>query len=640
MRREDDHSLRIREGETGMAEGLLGGILGEEDEKPGVEAPETLASAEAFAAAVAAKLAGNDPGVARKTEEFLSDQSSLLKIQAKQLADEHAARVANLHHQSHLLGGQRIGQTIRLSFQALVAFVALIVTIGFGVILHDAFTSRSVVVEAFDSPPGLVARGWTGKVVATAVLDELTRLQEATLISNQSKRSLSNAWSREVQIAVPETGISIGEISRLLRDRFGHDLHISGDLVETTAGALALTVRGDEVPRKTFFGGADDLEVLTLQVAEYVYAQAQPSHWAKYLVDSHRYEEAIAFTPSAFARTEKAERPRLLLSEGLALNEIGKPREALALFRQAAELGEDYFGAPMMVASNSALLGDEEGAWRASENMRRIAGGRPGRAPEKFYGVSDLLTGNLLPMLSALLKDYESNLDEAYVDGQEEIIIADIEARLHDHAASELALQQAKADVSDPSIAAHIHFVRGELAEAAGDKARAVAEMDAFGAICAHSPFLSNCPGNTCWIAPAEESVGQRGKADAVLKAGGRFVDCYRFRGDILDGRSDWSGAQKAYEEAVALAPDLPAGYYSWGLALAKRGDLKSAIAKFKDANQRGPHWADPLKAWGDVLVKMGKPTEALARYDEALKCAPKWKELQEARAAVAKQKA
>jgi hypothetical protein len=43
-----------------MAEGLLGGILGDEDEKPEAEALEALARAEAFAAAVAARLSGND----------------------------------------------------------------------------------------------------------------------------------------------------------------------------------------------------------------------------------------------------------------------------------------------------------------------------------------------------------------------------------------------------------------------------------------------------------------------------------------------------------------------------------------------------------------------------------------------------
>jgi hypothetical protein len=48
-----------------MAERMIGGILWEEDEKPDVEATETLAGADALAAAVAAKLSGNDPGVAR-----------------------------------------------------------------------------------------------------------------------------------------------------------------------------------------------------------------------------------------------------------------------------------------------------------------------------------------------------------------------------------------------------------------------------------------------------------------------------------------------------------------------------------------------------------------------------------------------
>ena len=133
--------------------------------------------------------------------------------------------------------------------------------------------------------------------------------------------------------------------------------------------------------------------------------------------------------------------------------------------------------------------------------------------------------------------------------------------------------------------------------------------------------------------------MGHPDHADAVLKTAGTFVDCYRFRADILDGRGDWLGAQRAYAEAVALAQDLPAAYYSWGVALAKHGDLDGAAAKLRDANQKGPHWADPLKAWGDVLIKQGKTKEALVKYDEALKYAPNWKQLKEARDAVAKQK-
>jgi DNA-directed RNA polymerase specialized sigma24 family protein len=138
-------------------------------------------------------------------------------------------------------------------------------------------------------------------------------------------------------------------------------------------------------------------------------------------------------------------------------------------------------------------------------------------------------------------------------------------------------------------------------------------------------------------IALAEEAASQPDKADAILMTGRTSVDCYRFRADILDHRGDWVGAQKTYADAVALAPDLPAGYYSWGVAFAKHGDLAGAQAKLKGANDRGPHWADPLKAWGDVLVKQGKNKEALERYDEALQYAPNWKQLKEAREAAAK---
>jgi tetratricopeptide (TPR) repeat protein len=135
------------------------------------------------------------------------------------------------------------------------------------------------------------------------------------------------------------------------------------------------------------------------------------------------------------------------------------------------------------------------------------------------------------------------------------------------------------------------------------------------------------------------EKTGQPAKADAALKpyGGAPFVDCYRFKGDVLDLRGDWAGAQEWYARAVKLGPSMPAGYYSWGMALFRHGDLEGAAAKFKDANHKSPHWADPLKAWGDVLVKQGNTKDALAKYDEALKYAPNWMQLKQARDSLAK---
>jgi tetratricopeptide (TPR) repeat protein len=164
--------------------------------------------------------------------------------------------------------------------------------------------------------------------------------------------------------------------------------------------------------------------------------------------------------------------------------------------------------------------------------------------------------------------------------------------------------------------------------------------MEAFGAGYANPVVSSNYPGYGCWIAPAEEMAGHPDKADAALKAGGHFVDCWRFRGDILDHRGDWAGAQRAYAAAVGLAPDLPAAWYSWGQALARHGQFAAAQAKFAGANQRGPHWADPLKAWGDALAGQGRWKDAEAKYDQALGYAPAWSALRAARArALAKTK-
>jgi TolA-binding protein len=87
------------------------------------------------------------------------------------------------------------------------------------------------------------------------------------------------------------------------------------------------------------------------------------------------------------------------------------------------------------------------------------------------------------------------------------------------------------------------------------------------------------------------------------------------------------------------LQVDTPAGYFWWGVALARHGELAGAESKYKNANQRGPHWADPLMAWGDALVKQAHTQEALVKYYETLKYAPNWATPREAREAAAKQK-
>jgi tetratricopeptide (TPR) repeat protein len=622
-----------------MAEGLLGGVLGDDGEKSEVELPGAANGIEAFASAIAAKLAGNDPEVARDTSTFLKKQAHLLEIQAEHLKDEHEARLHCLRGQAREVDIRRFGQRIRVGVQVFFLLVAFVIGIYGVIMIVDAFSSNRVIIEPFDVPPSLVEKGLNSKVVAEALLDNLSHLQDATR-SSEAARGLTSAWTDDIKLDVPETGVSVGEALRLLRDRFGHDVHVGGNVFESPTGSMVLTVRGNGVPSMTFTGPATDSEKLIVEAAEYVYSKSQPARWATYLYDMERYTEVIAFCRASFASADLGQRAGLLELWARAIQYSGgSTREALGLLKVAVKLNPEFWVARSDIQGILVAQGDEEGAWRAGEEMRMAAGGRPGRARGVDYAYWDQLTWNAYESIAASVADAESNAGAGSTVTAEGPVIADIQWRLHDVEAADLALKTTKEDPHDPNIEATTHFVRGRLAAELGDTAQAVAEMETFGVAYANPAVFTFNAGYNCWIAPAEEAAGYPKKADLVLKTGGSYVDCYRFRADILEGRGDWTGAKKSYEEAVALAPDLPAAYYSWGVALAKHGDLTGATAKLHEANQRGPHWADPLKALGDVLVTQSRFSDALAKYDEALKYAPNWKQLKEAREALAKRK-
>jgi tetratricopeptide (TPR) repeat protein len=621
-----------------VAEGILGGILGEEEEKAEQEGHAAPAGAEAFAAAIVAIASRQDPQVALDTSLFLREQSALLRIQKHNLDEEHGMRLAHLRNQLSEENVRRLGLRLRVGFQLFIALVAAIVIVGMAVVLHDAFTSRSVVVEPFDTPPALLSGGLNGKVVAAGLLDELARLQDATR-SSAIKRRLSNAWTGDIKLEVPETGVSVGEIAHVLKERFGHDLHITGELVQTESSGLNLTVRGDGILPKSFSGDAGNLNKLTVQAAEYVYSQSEPALFVNYLVNEARNAEAIDFSRSAYAGAEKSDRPYILNYWANALSSSGGSlTEALALYREALRQKPDFWIGYNNVINTLWDLHDEEGAWREGEALRVAAGGRPGRSPEEEYQNWDTLTWNLQAWRDALAVDADLHGGVGTANISLGPAIAEVDMRLHDLAAATLALSTTPAVENDPSIEAMTHFVRGELAQASADVKLAAAEMNTFRKEYADPAVGFNYPGYGCWAAPVLEAAGRSAEADAVLAENGVFVDCYRFRADILDGRGDWAAAQKIYTAAITLAPDLPAAYYSFGTALARHGDLDSAVVKFKQANVRGPHWADPLKAWGDVLAKQKRWSEARQKYDEALKFAPSWSELQRDRLAATSQ--
>jgi tetratricopeptide (TPR) repeat protein len=567
-------------------------------------------------------------GQEKKNGEVHSDKSLILRIQTDYLKYEREMDLARLQEQQEEEQSRRARRRLRFAVAGGVLAVLALLGIGLMVMIGNAMSSSQVLVNSFHAPPDLTPSGIDGGVIARGVVSELARLQRATR-GMAARRGLNSPWTDGVELAPTSDHFSLESLSTMLRSRYGHDLHIGGELLAIGAGEMALTVRADGIAERKFTGPLDGLPALSRSAAEYVFSESEPGLWASHLTAEGRYAEAIEFARAAYGSVGAADKPYLLNSWGIALEPTGgSPREALALYREALKLKPDYWNAWTNVQSASVNLGDEQGAWKAGTEMLKIAGGRPGRAPEPDYQIFDLLTWNLQALLNGHIADAEATGGVGSLFSASGTSIADIQARLHDLGAAELALQTSHGDPNDPTISAMVHFVRARLATEAGDSARALTEMEAFGE---GSTTATDVAGYSCWIAPAEEAAGHPDKADAILNSAGTFVDCYRFRADILDGRGDWKGAQKAYAAAVRLAPDLPAAYYSWGLALARHDDLAGAIEKFRQANERGPHWADPLKAWGDVLLKQEQGNEALNKYNEALKYAPNWAELKAA---------
>jgi hypothetical protein len=625
-----------------MPEGLLGGLFGDEEESPDVElTSDALIGAEAFASAVAADEAKREPTVARATVHFLREQAHILRLQSKFLADEHHLRLAYLKGQVREGQLRRAGQRMRVAISTFTAVVVTVIAMVGGKMLYDAFTSRRVVVESFQTPAALAPSGVTGQVVAADVLDVLQRLREATRTVTKGLTSQS-AWSSDVKIEVPETGVSIGEVDRLMHERFGHDVHIEGELVETPDNGLALTVRGERVPPQTFTGGPHDLDALATKAGEYIYGRSQPYQFAAYLAGGSRYKDALDFLPGAFARAETDSlRADLANVWGSAYTSLGQPKLAAEKFRLVMALSpqrsEKWWNGWGNLLSVIALAEGEQAAWRESHAYLEAVSHAPkGKRPDLPQLTNPAsITWDLPLELSAELADAVHNGGAGATSALDGPEIADVYGLMHDPVKA--ARYLAASDPSDPGAKAESLLLPAYDALDRGQPAAAIPSLEAFWkAWQADTSLHLSYPDAPCLLGLAYGRVGRLADAEAVFKSMPPLARCAAAHGEALARAGDIAGAQRAWADGLALAPSLPLIYLNRGRWELEQGDLAAAQADLARASAQAPHFADPLKAWGDLLMRENRHGEALAKYDEALKYAPDWEVLRRARDAAA----
>lgn len=536
-------------------------------------------------------------------------------------------------------------EELRLKKMSRVGIMVLTAAVLLGLIAMAWQASRStaLIVEPFQVPPALAQRGLTGEVVAARLLDRLSSIQNVTQ-SARAASSFSNNWQDNIKLAVPQTGVSAGELWRLMRSSFGNETRITGEVVVMPAG-LAVTARAGAVPGQTFEGPPAALDDLLLKSAESIFRATQPYRYGVYvsrdrsvadeevLLELAEHEspverkwafnglsvnrrasgqlhEAVRMADRALAIDPKM--PTALSNKALALSALGREEAALHAYRAAAA---------------TSRTSNELDPRLAREHIKQDVQNEAFRVGD-FRGVIDTVVDELegrrttsrrsaiQAMSFALIRshDYSAGIKWARK-------ISPDPAGGFTHNESTLAVARRLLAVAlavrDPGLArTSVQAVESAVARVEGEEA---ADGERFGGLIRRTALWPQ-------VAVAKALTGNFGGARQLASRTPR--DCYSCvlsRGQIAALAGEREEAVRWFAEAVRQGPSIPFAYSDWGELLLESGDVDGAVAKFAMANRVGPKWADPLKYWGDAMMRYGRHREAVRKYAAAAERSQRW---------------
>ena len=245
--------------------------------------------------------ANGDTGSIAATTDNLRAESELFELNAAIAAEQLRDLRENRDARNDAARAKARADKLRIAINASILIIAAAAVLALVSMAVSAARSRTVIIEAFDAPPALAPYGITGKTAAADVQDAFFLVQR-NVRSGVTKRDIANGWTQEIEVEVPKTGLSIGQISRLMKAWLGNDTHVGGTLVQLAPDRVALTVRGDNIQAKRFEGSLAELPALATKAAEYVYGEAEPALFTLYLVQSNRYPEADTFARAKIGR--------------------------------------------------------------------------------------------------------------------------------------------------------------------------------------------------------------------------------------------------------------------------------------------------------------------------------------------------
>ncbi|MGD0189978.1 MAG: hypothetical protein ABSD74_04475 [Rhizomicrobium sp.] len=567
-----------------------------------------------------------------KADLFLDRQSTLSQLQMENLQLENKRLHAHhLFEVSHLRF-RRFSDYARVALEAAGFLVVLLVVCGLGTMVWNASQDRDLVVDAFSVPPDVAQSGMTGSVLAGRVLDAFGRMQSSVGSVVQGAGSYHTGSSEEVRVEIPETGISIGELNRYLREWLGRETHVTGDLVRAAKG-YALTIRAGGQPGVTSEGA--DVNTLVQKTAEHMFAAVRPLRYLDWLEDNKRVPEALAAVAPLTKTGDAHDRAVAYAAWAGLLSHSHHYEAALVKARIAAVLDPQNPTAIGWLASMEGALGHEEAQWRlASRNIglwrgEEVADLDPSlvaRAPLFFKSRVDGLVGDWAAVIKA------EDVFDANGDNYTSPLSRTVEYAADHDVASARSLAQSipqKSEAGTPNL--EVDQARMLIAMTQEDWNAAVAAGGQAELLYLADPTQRQYVGR--YVLPgyalALAHAGRFADAEDVIAKTAPDCDlCMRARANIAAARHDWTEAARLFSLVSARSPHIPFADTDWGAMLLAKGDLGGAITKFKSANAKGPHFADPLEMWGEALMQQNRSDLALAKFEEASKYAPNWARL------------
>ena len=585
----------------------------------------TISPSAAMTIGVRKGRAGTKPDAA--FDAFLGDQRRLINLQSEHLHEQRELMLSRLRW-------GRFSDRLKALLQVLTVLVGLAFASAVAVMAWQAHEDHGVSIAAFSVPPDFATRGLTGQVLASEVLDRLSELQASTVTARPAS-SYANDWGGDIKVEIPETGVSIGELNRWLREWLGSGTRITGEVVRTPTG-IAVTARAGEATGRRFEGAEGDIDKLVSQAAEAIYAQTQPYRFAIWQASHGHEAEALAKFEWLARHGPPQDQPWAYAGWSSALQQRGDFEGGATVVREGLQRGLQLYDSGALnnlsISENALTRFDALATARQVQaEIRRTGRGfgtlSHAAALENIEGAIDNRLGDYRAGIEVWGRDPGFNLEGRAVNVTTllgRMLVADHEVT----AGLRLSNPTSEGLISITGISYGFYSDRRGAAVALRDWPSVVAMGEKAFAIASTDPrtrqFAFRETAATLAIGYAR--VGRLAEARAVLgKALFDCEPCLLAQAWVAELAGDHATADRRFATLERSEPEAPFPDAEWGEAMLERGDVEGAIAKVTQAHRKGPHFAEPMETWGDALMARRDYAGAVAKFTEADADAPRW---------------